>query len=155
MAIRTNNTRNIAQAVVFFFLSTVFTWYFIECGSSLYHFDKGKMLLSCSVAGAKWGIQILAAFLFLKEKRWPFIRNIAFTCFVGSMVLLPYCVTSIRNLLGGHGFLISLIAAVVIMLVLYYQGVRSSGVSIKWYFLWLLCLTIAISLQLTVVFHVI
>ncbi|MCD6013418.1 MAG: hypothetical protein K0Q79_3280 [Flavipsychrobacter sp.] len=155
MATSLNDTRKIAQAVVYFFLSTVITWYFIECGSNLYQFDQDKMLLSCSIAGAKWAIQIFAAFILLKEKRWVFISNIAFTCFIGSCILLPFCITSIRNLLPGNGFLISLIAAVVAMLVLYYHSVRSSGVSVKWYLLWVACLAIAISLQLTVVFGVI
>ena len=154
MTATTSNTRNITQAVVFFFLSTVITWYFIECGSSLYHFDERKMMISCSIAGAKWGIQILAALLLLKEQRWPFIRNIAFTCFAGSCVLIPYCITFIRGLLGEHGFLISLIAAVALMLVLYYRSVRSCGISVGWYFLWVGCLAIAVTLQLTVVFHV-
>lgn len=154
MAASINDTRKIVQAVVYFFLSTVITWYFIECGSSLYQFDQDKMLLSCSIAGAKWAIQILAAYLLLGEKRWVFISNIAFTCFIGSCILIPFCITSIRNLLPGTGFLISLVAAVAIMLVLYYYSVRSSGVSVKWYFLWVGCLAIAITLQLTVVFDV-
>ncbi len=148
------DTRKIAQAVVYFFLSTAITWYFIECGSSLYHFNRDMMLLSCSIAGAKWAIQILAAFFLLKEQRWLFISNIAFTCFIGSCILISFCITSVRNLLPGNGFLISLIAAVAAMLVLYYYSVRSSEVSVKWYFLWVTCLAIAISLQLTVVFGV-
>ena len=150
-----NYTRNIVQTVVFFFLSTAITWYFIECGSSLYHFDEHKMQLSCAIAGGKWAIQIIAAVLFLDDKRWIFIRNIAFTCFIGSWILVPFCIAPIRVILPGNGFLISLIASVAVMLVLYYNSVRGSGVSIKWYFLWLACLVTAISLQLTVVFHVV
>jgi hypothetical protein len=154
MAAAIGNARNIVQAVVFFFLSTVITWYFIECGSSLYHFDESKMVLSCAIAGGKWAIQILAALLLLKEKRWVFIRNIAFTCFIGSCVLLPFCITSIRNLLPQNGFLLSLIASVCTMLIFYYNSVRSAGIPIHWFFLWLCCLAVAILLQLTVVFDV-
>lgn len=150
-----NNTRNVAQAVVFFFLSTAITWYFIECGSALYHFDGHKMLLSCSIAGGKWGVQILAAIVLLKDKRWQFIRNISFTCFAGSCVLIPYCITPVRDLIPGNAFLVSLIAAVVLMIFLYYRSVRDSGISTRWFFLWLACLAVAVSLQLTVVFHVI
>ncbi len=155
METKASNSRKIVQAVVFFFLSTVITWYFIECGSSLYHFDQKKMQISCAIAGGKWGIQILAAFFLLKEKRWPFISMIAFTCFAGSCLLIPYCIGPVRNLLPGNGFLISLVAAVVLMIFLYYRSVRSCGISLGWFFLWLLCLATAISLQLTVVFHLI
>jgi len=148
-----NNTRDIGLAAIYFFLSTVITWWFIYCGASFYHFDEHKMLLSCSIAGAKWGVQILVAILFLKDTRWLFIRRIAFTCFAGSCILIPYCIESLRNLIPGNGFLVSLIAAVITMIVLYYRSVRTTGISIKWYFLWLGCLAMAISLQLTVVFH--
>ena len=150
-----NNTREIGLAAVYFFLSTVITWWFIYCGASLYHFDEHKMLLSCSIAGAKWGIQILAAILLLKDRCWLFIHHIAFTCFAGSCILIPFCIDPIRTHIPGNGFLVSLIAAVATMLVLYYRSVTRSGISIKWYFLWLGCLAVAISLQLTVVFHVV
>ena len=150
-----NNPRHIASAVVYFFLSTVITWYFIVCAENLYHFDQGKMLLSCAIAGAKWAIQIGAAFLFLKEKRWPFIASLGFTCFVGSCVLIPFCINPIRDMMLDKGFLYSLIASVAVMLVLYYRSVRAARISIGWYFLWLGCLAAAISLQLTVVFHVV
>lgn len=150
-----SNSRLTAEAAVYFFLSTVITWYFIDCGSDLYHFDQGKMILSCSIAGAKWAIQIFAGLLFLGERKWLFIRNIALTCFVGSCILLPYCFTPVRSLLGESGFLLSLIAAVAAMLFMYYVGVRRAGVATKWYFLWIACLATAVTLQLTVVFHVI
>lgn len=149
-----SNARHIATTVVYFFLSTVITWYFIVCAESLYHFDQDKMLLSCAIAGAKWAIQIGAAFLLLKEKRWPFIAQLGFVCFVGSCVLIPFCIDPVRNLMPEKGFLYSLMASVGIMLLLYYRSVRAPGISIGWYLLWLVCLATAISLQLTVVFHV-
>jgi hypothetical protein len=150
-----SNTRNIVATVVYFFLSTVITWYFIACAESLYHFDQGKMLLSCAIAGAKWAIQIGAAFFLLKEKRWPFIAKLGFVCFVGSCVLIPFCIDPIRNLMPERGFLYSLMASVAVMLVLYYSSVKAAGISMGWYFLWLVCLVTAISLQLTVVFHMV
>jgi hypothetical protein len=84
------NQRNIVWAGFFFFASTVITWWFIEKGKTLYY-SQDKMFLSCAIAGAKWGIQIAAAFLFLQEKKWLFINRIGFTCFMGSCILLPYC----------------------------------------------------------------
>lgn len=155
MAPAINNTRQIVQAVVYFFLATVITWYFIECGSSLYHFDEDKMRLSCAIAGGKWAVQILAAFFLLKEKRWLFISTIGFTCLIGSVLLIPYCITPVRNLLPENGFLLSLMASVGTMLVFYYHSVRTCGVSMRWYLLWIMCLATAITLQLTVVFHII
>ncbi len=147
-------SRNIALSFIYFFLSTVITWWFIYCGTALYHFDEQKMLLSCCIAGGKWALQIVAALVFLGDKKWLFIRRIAFTCFIGSCILLPYCFAPIRNMIPGNPFLVSLIAAVAAMLILYYRSVGSTAISIKWYFGWVCCLAVAISLQLTVVFHV-
>ena len=154
MASAPGKRTNIVTAVVYFFLATVITWYFIDHGGSLYHFDRQKMVLSCSISGAKWSLQILAAILFLKDA-WLFIKRIAATCLAGSLVLLPYCFDGTRALIPGNGFLVSLIASVSVMLALYYMNVQRSGISIRWYFFWLLCLAAAVSLQLTVVFHVI
>ena len=149
----TNSSRQIAVAAIWFLLSTIITWWFIKSGALLYHFDTQKMILSCAVAGAKWGMQIVAAFLLLKEKRWVFIRGIAFTCFVGSCILLPYCLGALSGIQGANGFQLSLALSVGSMLLLYYRNVRKSGVSVRWYFFWLACLAVAIGLQLTVVFH--
>ncbi len=148
-------TKDVALAGLYFFLSTVITWWFIDRGAVLYHFDMQKMLLSCSVAGGKWAIQIGAALLWLHEQRWPFIRRIAFTCFAGSCILLPFCFGLPTVIMGINSFLLSLILAVACMLVLYYRSVRSTGLHIKWFLGWVVCLCIAVSLQLTVVFHVI
>lgn len=152
MELNTAAKKNIGLAGLYFLLSTVITWYFIKKGASLYHFDSGKMILSCSIAGAKWGLQIIAATFFLPEKRWRFIRNIAFTCLVGSVILLPYTAGLLSMV--AYGFLYSLVASVITMIISYYFSVRRAGVSLRWYFFWLCCLAAAISLQLTVVFHV-
>lgn len=146
--------RAAALAATYFFLSTVITWWFIVAGESLYH-DRSRMLLSCSVAGAKWGIQILAALVFLDEKRWPFLAQIGATCLVGSAILLPFCFAPVRAWLGSSGFLASLIVAVLTMLVLYFFSVRRIGLKLRWFFGWVLCLAVAVTLQLTVVFHVV
>jgi hypothetical protein len=151
----TSTQKDIFLAIVYFLLSTVITWWFIVHGSNLYHFDESKMILSCTIAGGKWGLQILGAILFMGEKRWQFIRRIAFTCLGGSIILLPFCFDVLGFLPGSVGFLYSLIAAVAFMLGLYYDSVRKTGVSIKWHLFWLACLATAITLQLTVVFHII
>jgi hypothetical protein len=146
------NKQDIFWASFFFAASTVITWWFIDKGKTLY-FSNDKMLLSCAIAGAKWGIQIAAAFLFLAEKKWLFIKRIGFICFVGSCILLPYCFfDSIRNF--DNSFLASLIIAVLVMIAIYYEVVMQTAVSTKWFWGWIACLAIAISLQLFVVFKI-
>jgi hypothetical protein len=106
------------------------------------------------IAGAKWGLQILAALLFLKEKRWQFINLIGFVCFIGSCVLLPYCLFYfVRE--ASKSFLISLIAAVLLMVASYYKVVVQMNISKIWFWGWVSCLVIAISLQLFVVFKIV
>jgi hypothetical protein len=73
-------------AAICFSVSTLVTWWFIqEC--PLYNSMQQK-LLSCGIAGAKWGIQIIAALLLLKQKKWVFIKNIGFTCLAGCLIPL-------------------------------------------------------------------
>ena len=144
--------KNITLAFVYFLFSTIITWWFIKEAELLY-FSSEKMILSCVIAGAKWGIQIVAAFFFLKEKKWIFIKRIGFTCFVGSCLLLPYCfLEQIRAL--DKSFLISLIVAVLVMIAMYYKAVKQTNISIWWFLGWMCCLATAISLQLFVVFKV-
>ncbi|CAN5124254.1 hypothetical protein BH09BAC3_BH09BAC3_30140 [soil metagenome] len=145
--------RNQLLAIVYFALSTLFTWWFVVM-SPLY-ISNEQMLLSTGVAGGKWGIQILAGFVLLGTSRWVFIRNIGFVCLSGSCILLPYVLLRVFHFAGSAEFFIgSLVTAVMVMIVLYFKAVKNSGVSLKWWHGWLVCLAIAISLQLTVVFHV-
>lgn len=146
--------KDLSIAFVCFSLSTLITWWFIVAGKPLYQ-DDNKMLLSCSIAGAKWAIQISMALLFLKRKCWAFISRISIVCLAGSVVLLPFCIPTIQHALGLNGFLASLVLCVLLMIALYYYSVRKVGVSIKWFWGWICCLAVAISLQLTIVFHVI
>ncbi len=148
-----NYIKNIPITIIYFLLSTIITWWFIQEGKFLY-ISPDKMLLSCTIAGAKWGIQIIAALLYLKDKKWEFIKRIAFVCFVGSCILLPYCLFGFIQTLD-KSFLFSLIAAVLVMIALYYKSVLQLQVSTKWFWGWVGCLAIAISLQLFVVFNIV
>lgn len=147
-------TRNEILLFLFYFtLSTIITWWFIIVAPM--YISQEQMLLSCGIAGGKWMIQVVAGYLLLKDKRWAFLRRIGFTCFIGSVILLPYSVSgSFFAFADPSFFLGSLIVSVLTMIALYYRSVRSTGISLGWWFGWLLCLAIAISLQLTVVFHV-
>ena len=153
LSINKKNTADILWAGFFFLASTVITWWFIDAGKLLY-FSQDKMILSCAIAGAKWGIQILAALFFLQQKKWLFIRSIAFTCFVGSCILLPFCLFG--NIIGSFfNFILSLVVAVLAMTGMYYKAVKKTGISMKWFWGWIFCLCIAISLQLFVVFKIV
>lgn len=140
-------------AFIYFVVSTAITWWFIEA-SPLYE-NMHQKLLSCSIAGAKWGIQLLAAFLFLGQRRWGFIKNISIVCLVGSFILLPYAVLAWFWQINSTDFFAgSLLVAVAAMILLYALAVKNAGVSIRWWLGWLACLVLAITLQLTVVFDV-
>ena len=146
--------RKITFAITYFLLSTLITWWFIQA-SPLYTSMQQK-LLSCGIAGAKWSIQIFTALFFLKEKKWEFIKDIGLTCFIGSLILLPYAIFSAAfGINGKNFFLASLLLAVAVMILMYAISVRYSRLSNGWWLGWLVCLAIAISLQFTVVFHVI
>jgi hypothetical protein len=140
-------------ALFYFTVSTLITWWFIqEC--PLYTSMQQK-LLSCGIAGAKWGIQIAAALLLLQQKKWVFVKNIGFTCLAGSGILLPYCIAARLGGVNGSTFFTgSLILAVAVMIFMYALCTKKAGVHMWWWLGWLFCLTVAVTLQLTVVFHV-
>jgi hypothetical protein len=146
-------SKQVTLAALYFLLSTVITWWFIVASKTLY-FSTEKMIFSCGIAGAKWGIQIIAALVFLQEKKWEFIKLIGFTCFIGSCVLLPYCLFSFVRT-APNSFLISLVLAVLLMIATYYKIVKQLALSTKWFWGWMLCLATAITLQLTVIFKII
>ena len=142
--------KNILLAIFYFFASTIITCWFIDKGELLY-ISTNKMIASCTIAGAKWAIQIVVAFILLKEKKWQFIKSIGLTCLIGSCILLPYCIfESIRKI--EKSFLSSLILAVGIMIPTYYYAVKKTKISIVWFWSWMICLTIAISLQVFYIF---
>lgn len=142
--------KNILSAISYFLLSTVITWWFIEKGKTLY-FSQTLMLLSCAIAGAKWGLQIVLAIIFLKTKKWIFIKKIGQVCFVGSLILLPYCFfENIRT--NDKSFLLSLIFAVFVMVIMYYREVKLLEISKKWFYVWLSSLAMAVALQIFLIF---
>ncbi len=150
----TVTSKNQFLAFIYFINSTFLTlWFVVMC--PLY-ISNEQMILSTGIAGGKWAIQIAGAFFLLKEKRWMFIKNIGFVCFIGSCLLLPYIISSVARISNDARFFVgSLIVAVVAMILLYYRAVTKIEVKINWWFFWLMCLAIAVTLQLTVVFHAI
>ncbi len=148
-----NLRKNQLLFILYFALSTIITWGFVAV-CPLY-ISKEQMLLSTAIAGGKWALQIVLALLFLYDKTWVFLKNIGTVCLIGSCILLPYALFAQSGITNSPTFFLgSLIASVLVMIVAYYQAVQSSGVNMKWLYFWLLCLAVAITLQLTVVFHV-
>ena len=144
--------KNILLFVLYFGLSAVLTWMFVV-NCPLY-ISQEQMLHSACIAGGKWGIQIILALLFLKENALPFLRKIGFVCLIGSLILIPFIISAYFGFNNsGEFFFGTLIVAVVAMILTYYYAVKDLELSIKWWIFWLICLAIAITLQLTVVFH--
>lgn len=83
-----NTEKDISLTFLYFLLSTLITGWFIGEKYALYE-NTQQMILSGSIAGAKWEIQILAALFFFGKKKFEFIRRISFVCFIGSALLLP------------------------------------------------------------------
>ncbi len=142
--------KNIIHAIIYFTLSTVITWWYIVQANTLY-ISYNTMLLSCTIAGAKWGIQIIAALRYLQVKKWEFLKRIGFTCFISSCILLPYCIFSFVRA-APYSFLVSLVLAVLLMIVTYYKVVKQLCIASIWFWGWFCCLVMAISLQLFWVF---
>lgn len=142
----------IILSIIYFGLSTLITWVFVD-RSSLYVSEQQKFL-SASIAGGKWALQIFAALVWLKEKRWLFIKNIGLTCLIGSIILAPYCFNQYLHIDDEKLFVASLILSVLVMIAHYRFSVLRTGIAVRWFYGWLFCLAIAVTLQLTVVFGV-
>lgn len=143
--------RSIALAIIYFLFSAIITGWFIAKKFWLYE-GVQLMTLSGSIAGAKWLIQIIAALILLREKRWMFIKEIGFVCLVGSAALLIYYFLPTSWQLSS--LIVSVAFSVVIMIALYFKAVKKLEVSTAWFWSWIICLVAAILLQLTVVFDI-
>lgn len=143
--------RSIALAALYFIFATMLTCWFIARKFWLYD-TVGLMGLSGAIAGAKWAIQIIAALILLKEQRWIFIKRMGLVALIGSAALMVYYVLPVSW--GFSTLVISVALSVLIMIGLYYRIVKQSGISIAWFYSWIICLALAVTLQLTVVFDV-
>ena len=124
--------------LIYFGSSTLITWWFVAA-SPLY-ISKEQEFLSTLIAGGKWGLQIILAFVFLGRQKWFFVKNIGFVCFVGSCILTPYIILSKLDITNDVLlFAGSLVAAVVAMIYYYFRAVKLSMVPLKWWFFWLVC----------------
>ena len=144
--------RNFQLFIFYFFISAILTWLFIILCPV--YVSSRQMLLSTAIAGGKWMIQIIMGLSLLKDKSFIFLKKIGFVCFTGSVILVPYIVSSSLGIANAPAFFFgSLIAAVIIMIILYYNAVQQMEIALKWWWFWLACLATAIFLQLTIVFN--
>lgn len=146
--------KDITLSILYFAISTIVTAWFIDQKYILYTNDS-QMLLSGAIAGGKWAIQITLAVVFLKHKKFEFIRKIGEVCAIGSLVLLTFYGVDYLSFTHEYKFIIPIMLAVLVMIILYLRAVISTNISLKWFFGWILCLIIAVFLQLSIVFHVI
>lgn len=138
--------------ILYFILSAILTWLFIILCPV--YVSTRQMLLSTSIAGGKWMIQIVLGLALLKDKSFIFLKKIGFVCLTGSVILIPYIISATLKISNSSAFFFgSLIAAVIAMIILYFKAVNQTEISIKWWWFWLICLATAIFLQLTIVFN--
>lgn len=141
--------RQIAIIIGAFALSILITGLFIRAYGGYVSLE--SMLLSGSIASAKWAIQMIAGLCLLDEKRWLYIRELAAACLIGSLTLLPYAFFS-----GGPTFFFgSLLFCILTMGLVICLRLSRIGLSWHWQVLWFILLACAVSLQLTVVFDLI
>jgi hypothetical protein len=132
-----------------FTLSILITGLFIRAYDG--YVSPESMLLSGSVASAKWAIQMFAGLCLLGEKRWLYSRELATACLIGSLTLLPFALFS-----GGPTFFFgSLLFCILTMGLVICLRLSCIGLSWYWKALWFILLACAVSLQLTVVFDLI
>ncbi len=148
-----SNTKNILLVIIYFSLSTVLTGIFIVNKVWLYP-DIHAMFISGLIAGSKWAIQLVAAWFWLGKEKWIFTKRLGLVCLIGSCLLFNYNLMGLLSLpiSGFNQFILAIAIAVCFMIVLYYRAVKKSNLSIKWFMAWIICLAIAIVLQITVVF---
>ena len=91
-----NTRKDIVFGVAYFWAATFLTGIFIAQKFWLYNSEEA-MVLSGSIAGAKWLIQIVGALILLEDKKWQFIRRIGYVCFIGSVLLYIYYVFNKKN----------------------------------------------------------
>jgi hypothetical protein len=146
-----NAHKDITLALFYFLLSAAITGWFIGDKYALYH-SNNQMLLSGSIASFKWAVQIVGALFLLGDKKFEFIRRIAFVCLVGSAVLYSIYVIEYFLQSTGQQLAVAIGISITTMIILFYRAVFITDISIKWFFAWLCCTALTVFIQLTSIF---
>jgi hypothetical protein len=138
-----------AKTIIYFFLSIIITYIFIAA-NPVYNTLSFQVLAFC-IAATVWGIQVVAAFIFLKEKRYTFLWCAGRVCFWGSASLLLSVIINyyIRPSEGVQLQIsaINVLLRVLLMALLFSVFLKRLQLSYAWVVVWLLCLCIAVPLQ--------
>ena len=146
------NKPHLSRAFIYFAISLVLTTMFV-LGCPLY-ISQEQLLLSLSIAGGKWMIQLFLAVALLRKRRSSFIHGMGRVCLIGSAVLIPNIISSWLDISDDTLFFFgSLVLAILVMVFRYYAEVARLNLSLGWWYSWLLSLALAFGLQITVVFH--
>ena len=138
--------------MLYFGLALILTTLFV-LACPLY-ISQEQLLLSVSIAGGKWVVQIFLAIALLRKRRSSFIHGMGRVCLLGSIILIPYILSAWLEISDDQWFFFgSLILAILVMVFRYHTEVTRLHLSLAWWYFWLLCLTVAVGLQLTVVSH--
>ena len=143
----------ILSAFVYFFLSALLTSLFISQKTWLYS-SLNAMIISGMIAAVKWLIQVVAALVFLRDRKWAFIRRIGATCLIGSAMLFSYNLMYFLKLplSGLSQFYLAIVLSVSVMIMRYYRSVKETGLPLLWFWVWIVCLAISVILQIILFF---
>lgn len=143
-----HRTRASVYFSVALILTVLFVWF-----CPLY-ISRDQMKLSVLIAGGKWTLLCLAAIVCLRKRRDAFLHGLGRICVLGSLVLVPYILLSWLEINNDTSFFFgSLIVAISVMILRFYTEVSRLSLSMYWWYGWLLSLSLAVYLQMTVVFH--
>ncbi len=146
------NKPHLSRAALYFGLALILTTLFV-LACPLY-ISQEQLLLSLSIAGGKWVLQIFLAVAILRKRRSSFIHGMGRVCLLGSLMLIPYTLSAWLEISDDQWFFFgSLMLAILVMVFRYHTEVTRLHLSLAWWYFWLLCLSIAVGLQITVVFH--
>jgi hypothetical protein len=136
-------------ALLYFLLSIIVTYVFIDA-NAVYNTQRFK-IVALTIAAIVWGIQVVAAFLLLKNKKYAFMREAGKVCFWGSVVLmLSVAINYFSNLSSEvqlHISAANVLLSVIVMAIMFANFLRRLQLSLGWLAVWLICLCIAVPLQ--------
>jgi hypothetical protein len=136
-------------ALLYFLLSVVITYVFID--SNVVYNSYQIKLIALTIASVVWGIQVVGAFIFLKNKKYLFLREAGKVCFWGSVSLMASVVINYLFAFPLQVQLqvsaINVLLSIILMTFLFTKFLKQLHLSYKWVVVWLLCLSIAVPLQ--------
>ena len=136
-------------ALLYFLLSIIITYVFIDA-NPVYSTLRFK-IVALTIAAIVWGIQVAGAFLYLKSKKYAFLREAGMVCFWGSVILMgSVFINYFSSFSSGTQLKISganVLLSVIVMAIMFANFLKKLQLSFGWLAVWLICLCIAVPLQ--------